>query len=116
MDLALGVLVGALFVGGLLPTRFIYESVKDKPKSPFDDIPALLGRLSCIGLGSTILAEAITGKVGKSAFWPHGASRMLASAPTFLMVSVRCLTPGCIPHSHGRVCWGCSTSKQALRP
>lgn len=63
LDLALGLLIGALFLGGLAPTRFIYSSVKDKPRSLFDDVPALLGRLSCIGLGSTILAEAVTGKV-----------------------------------------------------
>lgn len=63
MDIALGVLVGALLVGGLIPTRFIYASVSTKPKTPFDDMPALLGRLSCIGLGSTIAAEVVTGKV-----------------------------------------------------
>ncbi len=63
MDAALGVLVGLLFIGGLTPTRFIYSSVSIKPKSPFDDVPALLGRLSCIGLGSTIAAEVVTGKV-----------------------------------------------------
>jgi hypothetical protein len=64
MDLALGVIIGALFLGGLAPTRFIYSSVKDEqPRPLFDDIPALLGRLSCIGLGATILAEAVTGKV-----------------------------------------------------
>lgn len=64
MDLALGVIIGALFLGGLAPTRFIYSSVKDEqPRPLFDDVPALLGRLSCIGLGATILAEAVTGKV-----------------------------------------------------
>lgn len=64
MDVALGVIIGALFLGGLAPTRFIYSSVKEEQRlSPFDDVPALLGRLSCIGLGSTILAEAVTGKV-----------------------------------------------------
>lgn len=62
LDLALGLLIGALFLGGLAPTRFIYSSVKDKPRSLFDDVPTLLGRLSCIGLGSTFLAEAVTGK------------------------------------------------------
>ncbi len=67
MDLTLGLLVGALLVGGLAPTRYIYSSVTDKPDSIFDDVPALLGRLSCIGLGSTIAAEAATGKVGVAA-------------------------------------------------
>lgn len=64
VDLALGAIIGALFLGGLAPTRFIYSSVKDEqPRPLFDDVPALLGRLSCIGLGATILAEAVTGKV-----------------------------------------------------
>jgi hypothetical protein len=63
VDLALGAIIGALFLGGLAPTRFIYSSVKDEqPRPLFDDVPALLGRLSCIGLGATILAEAVTGK------------------------------------------------------
>lgn len=63
LDLGIAFVVLCLFVGGLVPSRFIYKSVTAKPLSIFEDIPALFGRLSCIGLGLTIATEAITGKV-----------------------------------------------------
>lgn len=63
LDIGLAFVVLCLFVGGLVPTRFVYKSINDKPKSILDDIPALVGRISCLGLGSTIAAEAVTGKV-----------------------------------------------------
>lgn len=62
LDLGIAFVVLCLFVGGLVPSRFIYKSVTEKPLSIFDDIPALVGRISCIGLGLTIATEAITGK------------------------------------------------------
>lgn len=62
MDTGLGVLVGALLVGGLAPTKWIYSSVNEPASSVLDDLPALFGRLSCLGLAATITAEAITGK------------------------------------------------------
>lgn len=62
LDLGIAFVVVCLFVGGLVPSRFIYKSFTEKPQSIFEDIPALVGRLSCIGLGVTIATEAITGK------------------------------------------------------
>lgn len=62
LDVGIAFVVLCLFVGGLVPSRFIYESITEKPKSLFDDIPALVGRASCLGLGATIATEAVTGK------------------------------------------------------
>ena len=112
VDLALGAIIGALFLGGLAPTRFIYSSVKDEqPRPLFDDVPALLGRLSCIGLGATILAEAVTGKV-----CTRGAAVDVCSAQTtiavehvsqdaFAELSVSC-----------RACWVSCAWKRARNP
>lgn len=63
LDIGLAFVVLCLFVGGLVPTRFVYKSINDKPNSILEDIPQLVGRISCLGLGATIAAEAITGKV-----------------------------------------------------
>lgn len=62
LDLGIALVVLCLLVGGLVPSRFIYKSINNKPESIFDDIPALAGRVSCIGLAITIATEAITGK------------------------------------------------------
>jgi len=62
LDIGLAFVVLCLFVGGLVPTRFVYKSINDKPNSILEDIPQLVGRISCLGLGATIAAEAITGK------------------------------------------------------
>ena len=38
-------------------------SVNEDPPGFFEDIPALIGRASCVMLASTIIAEVMTGKV-----------------------------------------------------
>ena len=60
--------VGALLIGGIAPTKWIYRSVTDDARSVLDDMPALLGRLSCIGLATTIATEVYTGKVRTESF------------------------------------------------
>lgn len=80
LDIGLAFVVLCLFVGGLVPTRFVYKSINDKPKSILDDIPALVGRISCIGLGSTIAAEAVTGKVRMTVLRNFGYALSLKSS------------------------------------
>lgn len=62
MDVALGLLAGALLVGGLVPTTVLYDSVNEEVPGIFDDIPTLIGRASCVLLGLNIISEVITGK------------------------------------------------------
>jgi len=45
-----------------VPTNVVYESVNEKTPGIFDDIPALIGRASCVMLAGTVIAEVITGK------------------------------------------------------
>lgn len=46
-------------------------SVNEEVPGLFEDIPALIGRASCVMLALTIIAEVITGKVSCSTTSPR---------------------------------------------
>ena len=115
LDVGLAFVVLCLFVGGLVPTRFVYKSITDKPKSILDNVPALVGRVSCLGLGSTIAAETVTGKVRMTVAPKfHALSSKSSWKPPKTKTSAHVGLPLTFaPMIICRASWGCSTCRRA---